>query len=92
MVAMVTKMKFSVNKYSHVFNRFCAGYEGLAKLIIIDQYVGFPGEEYSFSFTDVEFHIVSSAPTLYRVNCSLKYIAVLRRVDGSVNFEIVSKN
>jgi hypothetical protein len=39
----------------------------MAKFIIVDQYVGFSGEGYNFSFTDVEFHAVSNAQTLYRV-------------------------
>jgi hypothetical protein len=65
---MVMEMKFSINKYSQVFCKAGLGYRGLAKFIIIDKYVGFPGEEYNFSFTDAEFHTVSSAPTLYRVN------------------------
>jgi hypothetical protein len=38
------------------------------KFIIIHQYVGFPGEGYKFSFTDVESHLVNSASTLYRIN------------------------
>jgi hypothetical protein len=36
------KIKFSVNKYFLVFNRIGSGYGGLAKFIIIDQYVWFP--------------------------------------------------
>jgi hypothetical protein len=65
----------------------------LTKFIIVDQYVGFTGEGYNISFTDVEFHTVSSATTLYRVNARLKYeyIAVLRRINGSVNFDVFSK-
>jgi hypothetical protein len=62
MVDVVMEMKFRIKKYSQVFNG------GLTKFIIIDQYVGFPGEGYNFSFTDVEYPIVGSAPTLYRVN------------------------
>jgi hypothetical protein len=59
----VIKIKFSI-KYSQVFTRVGPGYGGLAQFINIGQYVGFAGEEYKFSFTDVEFYIVSSAPTL----------------------------
>jgi hypothetical protein len=62
MVDVVMKVKFSI-KYTQVFNRIGPDYGGLIKFIIIDQYFGFPGEGYNFSFTDVEFHIVSSAPT-----------------------------
>jgi hypothetical protein len=41
-------MKFSINKYSHVFNnRVGLSYGELAKFIITDQYIGFPGDEYS---------------------------------------------
>jgi hypothetical protein len=36
-----------------------------------NNYVGFPGEGYNFGFIDVEYHIVSSAPNLYRVNVRL---------------------
>jgi hypothetical protein len=55
-VDMVMQMKFSVNKYSQVFYRVGPGYRGLAKFIIVDQSLGFPGEGYNFSFTDVEFN------------------------------------
>jgi hypothetical protein len=68
MVDMVMKVKFRIKKYSQVFNRIGPGYGGLTKFIIIDQCVGFHGEGYNFSFTDVEYHIVGSAPTLYGVN------------------------
>jgi hypothetical protein len=64
-------MKFSINKCSQVLNSVGVGYEGLAKFIIVDQYVGFRGEGYSFSFTDAEFHTDSSASTFYRVNVRL---------------------
>jgi hypothetical protein len=67
MVDMIMKMKFRIKKYSQVFNRVGPGYRGLTKFIIIDQYVDFPGG-LNFSFADVEFHIVSSAPNLYRVH------------------------
>jgi hypothetical protein len=66
------KMKFSINKYFHIFHRVGPGYRGLAKFIIVDQYVGFPGEGYNFSFTDVEFHAACNAPTFLRVNVILK--------------------
>jgi hypothetical protein len=68
MVGVVMKMKFSINKYSQVFNKVGPDYGELAKCIIIDQYVGFPGEGYNFSFTDIEFHTISSAPNLYIVS------------------------
>jgi hypothetical protein len=71
MVGVVMKLKFGIKKYSYVLNRIGPGYGVLTKFIIIDQYVGFPGEGYNFSFTDVELHIVNSAPTLYRVNVRL---------------------
>jgi hypothetical protein len=70
---ILMEMKFSINKYSKVFYRVGPGYRGLAKFIIkISTLVGFPGERYNFSFTDVEFHAVISAPTLYRINVRLK--------------------
>jgi hypothetical protein len=64
MVDVVMEMKFSINKYSQVINRVGTGYAGLANFMIINQYAAFPGEGYNFSFPDVEFHAVSSAPTL----------------------------
>jgi hypothetical protein len=48
MVDMVTKMKFRISKYSQVFNRVGLGYGGLAKFIIVYQYIGFPAEGYNF--------------------------------------------
>jgi hypothetical protein len=59
------------NEYSQFINRVGPGYEELATFIIRDQYVGFLGEVYNFSFTDVQLHIVSIAPTLYRFNVKL---------------------
>jgi hypothetical protein len=50
----------------------------------------FPGEGYN-SFTDVEFHTVSNASTLHRDNVRLKQTAVLRRINSSVNSDIVCK-
>jgi hypothetical protein len=88
MVDMGMEMKFSFNKYSQALYTVGPGYGGMANFIIIHQYVGFPGEGYNFGFTDVEFHAVSNAPTLYRFNVRLKQIAVLR-LDGSENFDIV---
>jgi hypothetical protein len=71
-VDMVMEIKFCIKKYSQVFYRVGPGYSGLTKFIIVDQYVGFPGEGYNFSFTDVEFHTISNAPTLYRIYVRLK--------------------
>jgi hypothetical protein len=48
------EMWLSLNKYSQVFYSVGPGYRGLTKFIIVDQYVGFPGEGYNFSFTDIE--------------------------------------
>jgi hypothetical protein len=61
MVDAIMKMKFRINKYSQVVNRVGSDYGGFAQFIVIDQYAGFPGEGHNFSFTDVEFYIVSSA-------------------------------
>jgi hypothetical protein len=69
---VVMEMEFNVNKYSQIFYRVGQGYRGLAKFIIVDQYVGFPAEGYKCSFNDVEFHTVSNAPTLCRVIVRLK--------------------
>jgi hypothetical protein len=69
---IVMEMMFDINKYSEVYYKESPVYRGLAKSVIVDQYVGFPREGYNFSFTDVESHTVSNAPTLYRVNVRLK--------------------
>jgi hypothetical protein len=71
MADVVMKIKFSINKYSQVFNRVGPGYGGLAKFIVIDQYVGFPEDGYNFSFTDAGFRTVISAPAFYTVNVRL---------------------
>jgi hypothetical protein len=39
---MVMEMKFAVNKYSKVFYGVDPVYRGLAKFVIIEQYVGLP--------------------------------------------------
>jgi hypothetical protein len=70
-VYMVMKMKFGINKYAEVFYRFGPVYRNWAKIVIVNLHVDFPREGYYFSFTDVEFHTVSNAPTLYRVNVRL---------------------
>jgi hypothetical protein len=44
MVDVIMKLKFRIKKYSQVFNRIGPGYGGLTKFVIIDQYVGVPGE------------------------------------------------
>jgi hypothetical protein len=44
MIDEVMKMEISIRKYSQLSNRADPGYGGLAKFIVIDQYVGFPGE------------------------------------------------
>jgi hypothetical protein len=90
-IDLVMEMEFNVNIYSQVFYSVSPGYRGLTKFIVVDQYVRFPGKRYNLSFTDVEFHRVSNAPTLYRVNVRLKKMAVLRRINGSVNADVVSK-
>jgi hypothetical protein len=56
MIVVIMKMKFRIKKCSHVFNGVGPGYSGLTKFIITDQYIGFPGEGYNFSFTGVEFN------------------------------------
>jgi hypothetical protein len=70
MLQVVLKMRSPISKYSPVFNRVGPGYGGFEKFVIVDQYVGFPGERYNFSFTDVEFCIlaVSTTQTLYIIN------------------------
>jgi hypothetical protein len=68
---VVINVKFSVSKYTQILVESVRVYGGLAKFIIIDQYVSFPEEGYNSTFAGVEFHIVSSAPTLYRVKVRL---------------------
>jgi hypothetical protein len=67
-VDVVMEMKYIINIYSKVLYRVGPNYKGLTKFIIVGQWVGFPGEEYNFNCTDVEFRTVSNEPTLYRVN------------------------
>jgi hypothetical protein len=62
------EMKFGINKYSEVFYGVGPVYRRSAKIVIVNQYVGLPREGHYFSFNDVDFHTVSNAPTLYRVN------------------------
>lgn len=88
---MVVKSELGVDKYSQVFNGIGTCYGGLKKFVIKDQSSGFPGEGNYCSFTNIEFHEVSSAPTLYRVNVSLKLIAVVGRFNGTKNFDIISE-
>jgi hypothetical protein len=42
-------------------------------------------------FANIEFHEVSSAPTLYRINVRLKSIAVIRRFNDTDDFDIISE-
>jgi hypothetical protein len=69
---MVMEVEFGVNIYSEVFHRVGPVYRRLADFIVVDKYIGFPGEGYNFSFTDFEFHAVSNTQTLYRFNVRLK--------------------
>jgi hypothetical protein len=70
-IYVVMEMKFRINKYFEVFYRVSPVYRGLAKIVIVNEHVGFPREGYYFHFTDVKLHTVSNAPTLYRVNVRL---------------------
>jgi hypothetical protein len=70
-VYIIMEMKFHINKYSEVFYRVGPDYRGLAKIVIVNEHVGFPREGYYLHFTGVEFHTVSNAPTLYRVDVRL---------------------
>jgi hypothetical protein len=90
-VDMVMDMKFGINKYSEIFYRVGPVYKRLAKTVVVDQFVGFLRYGYNFSFTDAEFHTVSNAPTLYRVNVRLKQIAALRKFNASMDVDIFSK-
>jgi hypothetical protein len=47
-VDVFMEMKFIMNIYSQAFHRVGPGYRELAKFIIVDQCVGFPGEGYNF--------------------------------------------
>jgi hypothetical protein len=57
---MAMKMKYSINKCSHVANRVGPGYGELA-------YISFTEQVCNFNFTDVESDIDSSVQTLYRI-------------------------
>jgi hypothetical protein len=56
----------------------------------VDKYVGSLWEEHKVSFISTDYHIVSSAPTSYRINIGLQYITVFRRVNGMLYFHILS--
>lgn len=49
-------------------------YRGLTKLNLVGKYVSLPCEGRNFSFTNIEYHIISSAPTSYRIDIRLKQI------------------
>jgi hypothetical protein len=53
---MFIKINFSINKYSQAFDSIITIYGGMAKLITLDQCVGFLEESYNFSFTGADFH------------------------------------
>jgi hypothetical protein len=53
---MVMELKFSINKFSQVFYRLGPGCRGLTKFIIVDQYIGFPGEWYNFCYNNNYYH------------------------------------
>jgi hypothetical protein len=42
-------------------------------------------------FTDVQFHKVSSAPTLYGIDVRLKWTTAVWRSDSAEDFDVVSK-
>jgi hypothetical protein len=66
---MIMEMKFRIHKYSHVCNRVRTGYRGLTIFTHVDQYVSNSCEGCNFSFTYVEFRVVSSsAPTLCSIS------------------------
>jgi hypothetical protein len=48
-------------------------------------------EKDNSGFTNVGFHEVSSAPTLYRINVMLQHIAVVRIFNDTEDFGIISK-
>jgi hypothetical protein len=50
MVDMIMEMKFRTKNYSQAINRVSLGCRGLTKFIIIDQYVGSPGDGHNFKF------------------------------------------
>jgi hypothetical protein len=84
--------KFRINKYSQVFNRVGTSYRGLAKFIILNQCISFSWKRNNSGFTGIEFHEVSSVPTMYRINVRLKSIAVVRRFNDTEDFNIISEN
>jgi hypothetical protein len=73
MLADIMEIKFRMREYSQVFNRVDTGWR-IDR--VVDQCVSFSWEGYNFSFTDIEFHIVSNAPASYRINIRLEYISL----------------
>jgi hypothetical protein len=65
-------VKFSINNYSQIFYRIGQEHRGMAELVIKEHYICFAGEEYNSSLTDAEFHTISSAPTLYKLDVRLQ--------------------
>jgi hypothetical protein len=50
-----------------------------------------PGEGNNPSVADVQFHAVSSTPSLCMFDVSLQQSAVIGRIDSSEHFDIMSK-
>jgi hypothetical protein len=87
MIDVVMEMKFSISKYSQVFYRLGSEYGGLTKYIILDQYVGFPGEEYNFSLLMLNFiqlavhqHCIEFCIVLYLFSFVFCYIVTFGQV------------
>jgi hypothetical protein len=89
---MIMELKFRINKYSQVFNRVGTSYTGLKKFIIVNQCISFSSERNNSGFVNTEFHEVSNAPILYRINVRLKSIAAVRRFNDTEASDIIGTN
>jgi hypothetical protein len=90
-VNMIIESKFRINKNSQVFNKVGTSYRGLKKFIIINQCISFSWEVNNAGFGNIDFHEVSSVPTLYRINVRLKMIGDVRRFNDTGDFDIISE-
>jgi hypothetical protein len=57
-------MKIRLQKFSPILNSVGAAYRGLTKFTLVDQYFNFSWGQYDSGFTNVEFYVFSSVPTL----------------------------
>jgi hypothetical protein len=88
---MIMEVQFRIDKHTQVFNTVGIGYGGMTKFIVEDQCNSLPRERNNSGFTDVQFHKVSSAPTLYGIDVRLKYTTVVWGSNSTKDFDVVNK-